>query len=485
MHTEKALRDSEETYRTLVTQINDGFLVLERRGVINFANDALARILGIESADQLMGRSFVRFISPEMRAEMVERFNSIIRTGRHEEMVETRIVRADGSLGSIEFKPTPIIKGDRVVGVRGVLRDITQKKKTLEALKKSEETFRSVYEQAPIGICLFGEDGRFADMNKAGREILGVWTDKDLRLHNLFENPNLGEGERNALRDGRTVRREVAVDFEQVKRSGLFETWKSGTSYLHVIITPLDLKEGYRFGYLALLEDISAQRRDTEHIRTLSRKLLRAQEDERHRISRDLHDHVTQDLATLRIRFDLLSGKIHELPETIKQEIYGFSKMLQETIISLRRLVYDLRPPTLHELGFVGTIYRYCEEFSEKNAVSVDFYSAGIDEAALDSDTKINLYRLIQEALNNIRKHADAGRVLLRLVASHPDIILRIEDDGKGFQVDDAMGATAAEKGVGLQSMKERAALLGGSMQVRSQPNKGTSILVKVPYGRG
>jgi signal transduction histidine kinase len=147
----------------------------------------------------------------------------------------------------------------------------------------------------------------------------------------------------------------------------------------------------------------------------------------------------------------------------------------------VRDLSYDLHPPGMDQLGLVRTVYQYCEDFSEKNKVSVDFYTAGMKNLKLDFDTEINLYRLIQEGLNNIKKHAEASRVVIRLVASSPSIILRIEDNGKGFDVKRRLTRSFKEKRLGLWSMEERASLLGGTISIKSQPSGGTRVFVEVP----
>jgi len=154
---------------------------------------------------------------------------------------------------------------------------------------------------------------------------------------------------------------------------------------------------------------------------------------------------------------------------------------LQESISSVRDLSYDLRPPGMEQLGIGRTVYQYCEDFAESNNISVDYYSAGIKDLKLEFDTAINLYRLIQEALNNIRMHAEADHVIVRLVASSPNIILRIEDNGKGFDVERRLAKALKEKRMGLSNMEERVSLLEGTMNIKSQPSKGTRIFIEVP----
>ncbi|HUU41187.1 MAG TPA: sensor histidine kinase, partial [Desulfatiglandales bacterium] len=217
------------------------------------------------------------------------------------------------------------------------------------------------------------------------------------------------------------------------------------------------------------------------HIRTLNQQLMKAQESERQRISRDLHDHIAQDLSTLKIGCETLFDKQPEVPNGIRQRISDFSKILQDCIHAIRDLAYDLRPPALDEIGLVQTVFQYCKDFSEKNGLKVDFISAGMDSLNLDFDIEINLYRLIQESFNNIKKHAEASWVTVKMTASSPNIILRIEDSGKGFNVAERMAAAHNQKRMGIRSMQERVSLLNGRMRIQSHPGNGTQIVIEVP----
>jgi signal transduction histidine kinase len=127
-------------------------------------------------------------------------------------------------------------------------------------------------------------------------------------------------------------------------------------------------------------------------------------------------------------------------------------------------------------------MYQFCKDFSDKIGVRVEFQSAGIDNLDLDYDTKINLYRLLQEGLNNVRKHADASNAKIRLISSFPNVILRIEDDGKGFDLKERLAKTSSEKRMGLSSMEQRAAILMGRIDIESSPGKGTKVVIKIPH---
>ena len=158
------------------------------------------------------------------------------------------------------------------------------------------------------------------------------------------------------------------------------------------------------------------------------------------------------------------------------------TRRVQGTIMAVRDLAYNLRPGNLEQLGLAQTLLEHCEEFSAKTGVRVDFSAAAIDELQLDFDTRITLYRLIQEGLNNVQKHADATDVTIRLVTSFPYIILRIEDNGRGFDVKNRLFSAANEKRMGLRSMEERAALLGGKMRIESRTRQGTKIFIEIPF---
>ena len=222
-------------------------------------------------------------------------------------------------------------------------------------------------------------------------------------------------------------------------------------------------------------------RKSEKRFQVLSQQLMRIQEIERRRLSCDLHDHLAQDLSTLKIGIDTLIDNYTKPPVNIKQKVSELSDMAHKTIMDVREMAYCLRPVGLNNLGLVRTVFQYCEDFSAKNNIKIDFFSVGIDELDLDFDTKIAIYRLIQEGLNNIKKHADATHTAIKLIASFPNIILRIEDNGKGFNIQKYSDPAINEKHMGLLSMKERVSFLAGTMKIESCLKQGTKILIEIP----
>jgi signal transduction histidine kinase len=258
---------------------------------------------------------------------------------------------------------------------------------------------------------------------------------------------------------------------------------KNGESFLVEVNEVKTIWEG-KPALLAFIRDISERIQAEQHIRILGQQLMKAQETERQKIARELHDHLAQDLSTLKIGIDTLFRDCSDPGALIevKKKASEFSTMLKNSIMAVRDLAYELRPPSLGQFDVARTFGAYCEEFGEKTGVKVGYYSAGMDELALDPDIEINLYRLLQESLHNIKKHAHATEARVRLIASFPHIILSIEDNGRGFNVEDRMINASCEKKMGLRSMEERATLLHGKIKILSRVNQGTKIFIEVPY---
>jgi signal transduction histidine kinase len=216
-------------------------------------------------------------------------------------------------------------------------------------------------------------------------------------------------------------------------------------------------------------------------LRSASRKLITAQELERRRIARDLHDKVAQDITAAKIAVDTLFDGQKDIPEDLHSRITELSTALATSIQNLRTIAYDLRPPMVDQLGLTNAIYQFSHEFSERCQLNLDFNAAGMEDITFSSDIEINLFRIVQEALANIEKHAHATDITLRLIASHPNVMLRIEDNGNGFNVQDRLLKAVKEKRMGLNNMEERVHLIGGTIGIKSNQGQGTSIVVRFP----
>ncbi|MBW1676335.1 MAG: PAS domain S-box protein [Deltaproteobacteria bacterium] len=356
-----------------------------------------------------------------------------------------------------------------------IIEKVVRERKLKETLRESEERYRASFDNSVDAINIFSEDRRFLDVNKKLIQFSGYSKEEilSMKLEDLYPE---------SVKPATKERIQKMLQGEEVS---VFETYlltkKQEKIPVEVGVTALKDCYGQKIVFQGNIRDITERKRAQEHVHTLSQQLMKAQENERQRLSRDLHDLVGQDLSALKIGLDTLFDDQAEVPPGKRQRVAELSKTVQGTIISVRDLAYGLRPTSLDQFGFAKTILRYCEEFSARTGVKVDFFAAGLDDLKFDSDTEITLYRLIQEGFNNVKKHADATEVTIRLVASFPDIILRIEDNGKGFDIQNRLVSAVDEKRMGLRSMEERVALLGGKMSIESRVMQGTKILIEIP----
>ncbi len=218
--------------------------------------------------------------------------------------------------------------------------------------------------------------------------------------------------------------------------------------------------------------DITELKEAEQQIKELSRQILSAQEIERQKIARELHDNIAQNLSSLKILLQTLFTREADLSVATKYKAKYITEIIQLCIKDVRNMSYDLCPPEIDQLGLVKAVAKVCEDFSKREKIETDFSDMGVNEDLLDREININLYRIVQEALNNIKNHAEATSVTIKLISSFPEIILRIEDDGKGFNVKSRKAAALSEKRMGLENMKERVRLLRGEIRFQAKKIK-------------
>ncbi len=216
-------------------------------------------------------------------------------------------------------------------------------------------------------------------------------------------------------------------------------------------------------------------------IHNLSQKLLAIQESERQQISLYLHDNVTQNLSSLKIACDSIFPDTAHGDMPSEQELQNWKRLLNHCIKTVRELSYNLRPPDIEQIGLASAIADYCRDFSHRTGIPVHFTGAGVENLIIEFDSAINIYRLVQEALNNVKKHASATEVRVGLIASYPSIILRIEDNGCGFDPEDGYRKALDNRRFSLLGMRERVGMIRGSFKIQSAPGKGTRIVIEFP----
>jgi len=211
-----------------------------------------------------------------------------------------------------------------------------------------------------------------------------------------------------------------------------------------------------------------------ERLRWLTQQVVSAQEDERRRVSRELHDEAGQALTALAISLDLIRSDLPAESGSLHQRLGEAVALTDTTMEHIRLLAQDLRPPALDTIGLDCTLEGLCQDFARRTRLSVEY--AGTEIPALTEAAAISLYRFLQEALTNVARHANANWISVVLRRDAETISLTVEDDGEGFQ----QGAAEA-MGIGLLGMQERLELLGGRLQTQSWPGQGTRLTAHIP----
>jgi two-component system sensor histidine kinase DegS len=217
-----------------------------------------------------------------------------------------------------------------------------------------------------------------------------------------------------------------------------------------------------------------------ENMRFYARQITRAQEEERMRIARDLHDETIQMLIAISRRIEALAT----LPEPAMQRLVELQELVSETLKGLRRFVQDLRPSTLDYLGLMAALLGAVNDLEEKDGVAAEVKAKG-EVRRLAPEQELGLFRIFQEALNNIRRHSESTHAVVEVAFYPGKIQMLISDNGRGFDVPERMDGLVPMGKLGLIGMYERARLLGGTLVIKSGPDKGTTIIVDVPIQPG
>ncbi len=235
--------------------------------------------------------------------------------------------------------------------------------------------------------------------------------------------------------------------------------------------------EGKLAGLIGMVADISERKEAEQSLTVLGGRLIEAQEQERRRIARDLHDDINQRLAILNIELQSLADNPPDSKTTLRERAEALCKKTSDISTELSAITHELHSPKLELLGIVPAMRGFCEELSKHQNVSVDFRASDVP-AELPRDVSLCLFRIFQEALRNAAKHSGKQEFEAQLLGKPSEIQLKIRDHGAGFDLESAMHG----RGLGLVSMRERVSLLRGTISIDSRPNSGTLIQVRIPF---
>lgn len=236
---------------------------------------------------------------------------------------------------------------------------------------------------------------------------------------------------------------------------------------------------GVAFSFLSGdLQNLGAVLKNVEQRQYLGIRVIQAQEEERKRVAREIHDGPAQMMANVVLRAEICERMLDRDVDKVRTELRELKEMVRESLAEVRQIIFDLRPMALDDLGLVPTLRRYLTDFQDKNKIFTELKVFG-REKRFHSGLEVAVFRSIQEALNNVCKHAKATTVTVRFEMNDQQIIAHVEDDGVGFFVEAAMESGGNH--FGLLGMKERIQLLDGKLEIKSSPGKGTRVVISLP----
>ena len=227
------------------------------------------------------------------------------------------------------------------------------------------------------------------------------------------------------------------------------------------------------------LRDINVRLESLHQKQQMGMQIIRAQEEERKRVAREIHDGPAQSMANVVLRMEFCEKLLDVEPEKVRGELQELKKIVRNNLQDVRKIIFDLRPMALDDLGVVPAVKKYIKDFREKYDINIEMTFRGKD-IRLDSLLEIALFRLVQEALNNVAKHAHAANVRVAFEIRDHEARVMVEDDGVGFILERVLNNRSGVN-FGLISMKERIDLLGGTMNIDTKPGSGTRILFTMP----
>ena len=470
-HAEAALRESEERYRDLVENSHELICTHDLDGKILSVNRAAQQLFGYSWQEFVGGKNIRDILAPRVRDQFQDYMQQILNEGgtRGTMLVQTRT----GEHRLLEYYNSLRTEGVAAPIVRGIARDITEARRAEQAVRESEERYRELFENSKDAFYVHDMNGVYVSVNRAAEKLSGYSREEIIGKHfSDFMTPENARQVQRQLQKKLESAVETTYEIEMINRKGR-----------HVpveISSRLIVERGVPVGVQGCVRDISEKKKAQEAARNYSRRVIEAQEAERRRISRELHDQVGQILTAVKMNLHALQHRCSE-PETL-MSIDDNLKVIDEAVDQVRDLSVDLRPLLLDDFGLVVALRWYLERQMRNTGVPAKFVSGSLDEDdRFSSELETACFRIVQEGVTNIIRHARASRISIRLERVLSDLILLITDDGAGFDARMLRAGGAGMSTLGLRGMEERAQAVGGTITIDSAPALGTEICARLP----
>ena len=472
----RAAEEAQGRLAAIVASSDDAIVSKDLNGIITSWNAGAERIFGYKP-EEAIGRSIMLVIPPELRSQEEEILRRLRRGERIEHFETVRVTKSGTRLDlSLTISPVRDSHG-RVIGASKIARDIGERKRIEDALRES---------QAQLTLAL--ESSRTAIFDWDIVERRGLWNEQMAAIYDFRPaGPYVTAEEWTSLfhpDDTSRLRTEAEhVWREQDQFQFEFRALLPSGEIRWILSRGRIVRDahGRALRMIGTHSDITDRKQLEEmtRIRELTGKLLQIQDAERRRIARELHDSAGQLVAALQMQLTPMKDEAEKLKSELAKEISGALNVADQLSQELRTVSYLLHPPLLDELGLPSALKWYVEGFAERSKIDVELdLASGLGRMPIDMET--TLFRVVQESLTNIHRHANSKGAQIRVYRSGNEICLEVRDYGKGMHTAKRNGNSHLRTGVGIQGMQERVRQLNGHFEIHSS-GEGTIVKVRLP----
>jgi PAS domain S-box-containing protein len=509
----------------LLDAVEQSVIATNPDGIVIYWNQFAQKLYGW-TAQEAIGRQIMELTMPEIMSKQALEIMSQLRQGKSW-FGEFNVQRRDGTTFPAQIINSPIHDSEgNLIGIVGVSIDITERKRQEDSLIKLTRQFErqsNVFNTTLSSITdfayIFDRDGRFIYANQPLLDLWGlkleeamgknffdlqypehlasrlqqqiqqvIDTRQGIRDETPYTSPSGAQGFYEYIftpvfaADG-TVEVVAGSTRDYTERKRAEEVIRSSEAKLQKSHEELERRVAERTATLsemnAVLQEEVRERQRIEGERVeLLRRIVFAQEDERRRIAREMHDQFGQQLTALKLKLDAVKEDCGK-QENLCEQVEALQTIAMQLDADVDHMVWEMRPTALDDLGLKSALSTYVQNWSKHVGIHVQLHASGMDRERLTPEIETALYRIAQEALNNVAKHAEAASVAVVLERRVGQVSLIIEDDGRGFDLQQILKAD--DKGLGLIGMRERAALVGGTVEIESQSGDGATVAVRIP----
>jgi len=466
-----SMKEIEQKLRAM-SEHNKSFLYhCNKEGTITYCSPGVERSVGF-TRDELMGRHFERFCLPDELPKMTGAFKEIL-SGTRKKSIELNLSCKDGSLLPVEVGFSQITKSGKIVGIQGITRNIEDRKRLEEDLIETVKKHRNLLNKLPVAVSLTSMEGELLFINEFAVKTLG------------YESPEkaMSEGVLALYKDPRE--REITLGI--VMKEGRLENYPldflspSGET-VHALVSA-SLEKGIISGIIVDITELKHTeeelRRSQDQLRHLASYLQSIREEERKNISREIHDELGQSLTALNIDLTWLGNQLAVDNRSLLDKISSMSKRIDNNIQAVKEISTELRPKVLDDLGLTAAIEWQSQRFQERTGIPCKV-TLDPENIALEQDLSTNIFRIFQETLTNVTRHANATMVKVSLVEEADRMVLEVIDDGRGIRKEEITSPHA----IGLLGMRERVYPWNGEITFRGKKGRGTTVTIAIPHER-